>query len=139
MLKEFRKFILRGNVIDLAVAVVIGAAFTAVVTAVVRDFITPLLGAIQGKQDFSKYVFHFHHIAFPYGDFLNVLLTFLLTAAVVFFVVVQPVNKLTSLAQRSKTTPEPSTKKCPECLAEIPAKAKRCMYCTSKLPVAKKS
>jgi large conductance mechanosensitive channel len=131
MLKEFKKFILRGSVVDLAVAVVIGAAFTSVVTSIVRDFITPLLSSIQGKQDFSKYVFTFHNVAFPYGDFLNIALTFLLTAGVVFFLVVQPINKLTAINNRRKSTPEPTTHKCPECLSEIPLAAKRCMYCTS--------
>jgi large conductance mechanosensitive channel len=133
MLKEFKKFILRGNVVDLAVAVVIGAAFTAVVTAIVRDFITPLLGSIQGKQDFSKYTFVYHHVAFPYGDFLNIALSFLITAAVVFFFVVQPINKLTTINNRRKVTPEPTTYKCPFCLSEIPIAATRCMFCTSVL------
>jgi large conductance mechanosensitive channel len=133
MLKEFKKFILRGNVVDLAVAVVIGAAFTSVVTAIVRDFITPLLGSIQGKQDFSKYTFTFHHVSFAYGDFLNIALAFIITAAVVFFFVVQPINKLTTISKRGKTTPEPTTYKCPQCLAEIPIAATRCMFCTSVL------
>lgn len=133
MLKEFKKFILRGNVVDLAVAVVIGAAFTGVVTAVVRDFITPLLGSIQGKQDFAKYTFTFHHVSFPYGDFLNVLLAFLITAAVVFFFVVQPINKLTTISKRRKGTPEPTTYKCPYCLSEVPIAATRCSFCTSVL------
>lgn len=131
MFKEFKKFILRGNVVDLAVAVVIGAAFTGVVNAFVKDFLTPLISSIQGKQDFSKYIFHFHHIAFYYGDFLNVFLTFVLTASVVFFFVVQPVNHLSTLSRRRKKTPDPTTQKCPECLAEIPIDARRCMYCTT--------
>ena len=131
MLKEFKKFILRGNVVDLAVGVVIGAAFTSVVSAVTRDFLTPLIGSIQGKQDFAKNTFTFHHVMFAYGDFLNVLIVFILTAAVVFFAVVQPINHLTSLANRRKDTPEPTTRKCPECLSEVPKAAKRCMYCTA--------
>ncbi len=137
MLKEFKKFILRGNVVDLAVGVVIGAAFTAVVSAVVRDFLTPLLGTIQGKQDFAKNTFTFHHVSFAYGDFLNAIIVFVLTAAVVFFAVVQPINHLSSLANRRKRTPEPTTRKCPECLAEIPKDAKRCMFCTSAIKPVK--
>jgi large conductance mechanosensitive channel len=139
MLKEFKKFITRGNVVDLAVAVIVGAAFTAVITAVVRDFITPLLGSIQGKQDFSKYVFTFHNVAFPYGDFLNVLLGFLITAAVVFFLIVQPINKLITISARRRGTPDPTTRKCPECLSEIPIAATRCMYCTSVVTPVKKA
>jgi large conductance mechanosensitive channel len=133
MFNEFKKFILRGNVVDLAVAVVIGAAFTGVVQAFVRDFLTPLIAAIQGNHDFAKYAFSVHGSKLLYGDFLNALITFILDATVVFFLVVQPINKLTSIAQRKKTTAEPSTQKCPECLAEIPLNAKRCMYCTTKL------
>jgi large conductance mechanosensitive channel len=131
VLQEFKKFILRGNVVDLAVAVVIGAAFTVVVNAFVRDFLTPLLASLQGKTKFENYAFHIRHIAFPYGDFLNTALTFLLTAAVVFFLVVQPVNHMLELSRRKKQPEDPTTRKCPECLAEIPLQAKRCMYCTS--------
>ena len=137
MLREFKKFVLRGNVVDLAVAVVIGAAFTAVVTAFVNDFLTPLIASAQGKNEFSKYNFTFHHIAFPYGHFLGALITFVLTAAVVFFFVVQPLNRLSELAKRGKKTADPTTYKCPECLAEIPLQATRCMYCTSRLEPAK--
>jgi large conductance mechanosensitive channel len=137
MLTEFKKFILRGNVVDLAVGVVIGAAFTSVVNALVRDFLTPLIGSIQGKQDFAKNVFVFHHVSFAYGDFLNALLVFVLTASVVFFSVVQPINHLTSLANRRKQTPDPTTRKCPQCLSEIPTDAHRCMYCTSTVKPAK--
>ncbi len=131
MLKEFKKFILRGNVVDLAVGVVIGAAFTAVVSALVRDFLTPLIGAVQGKQDFAKNTFTLHHIQFAYGDFINAAIIFFLTAAVVFFAVVQPINKLTTLANRRKTVDEPTDRKCPECLSEIPKAAKRCKFCTA--------
>lgn len=137
MLKEFKKFILRGNVVDLAVAVVIGAAFTAVVTAFVKDFLTPLIATIQGNREFAKYAFHLHGVAFMYGDFLNTALTFILTAAVVFFGVVQPLNRLTELTRKKQPTPDPTTRKCPECLSEIPVKAKRCMFCTSKVQPAK--
>lgn len=139
MLKEFKKFILRGNVVDLAVAVVIGAAFTAVVTALVKDFLTPLIAAVQGNRQFDKYAFHLHGVAFNYGDFLNTALGFLLTAAVVFFLVVQPINHLTELKRKKEPTPDPTTRKCPECLGEIPVKATRCMYCTSKVTPLKES
>lgn len=133
MFKEFRKFILRGNVVDLAVAVVIGAAFGAVVTALVKDFFTPLIAAIGGQHDFSKLSFVLHGSTFSYGDFLNVLISFLSIAAVVFFFVVQPVNKLQELANRRKTPEEPSERKCPECLSSIPKAAKRCAFCTAKV------
>lgn len=131
MLKEFKKFILRGNVVDLAVAVVIGAAFTSIVSAFVQDFLTPLLASIQGDRAFSTYAFSLNGVAFPYGHFLNALITFLLTAAVVFFLVVQPLNHMTELARRRKKTPDPTTMNCPECLSEIPLLAKRCSFCTS--------
>jgi large conductance mechanosensitive channel len=133
MFKEFKKFILRGNVVDLAVAVVIGAAFSGLVTAFVKDFLNPMIGAVQGHSELARYSFSLHGIQFPYGDFLNTLLTFLLTAGVVFFVVVQPLNHLNELAKRSKKTQDPTTRKCPECLSEIPRKATRCMYCTAKV------
>ena len=131
MLQEFKKFILRGNVVDLAVAVVIGAAFTSVVTAFVKDFLTPLIASVQGEHEFASYAFTLNGIKFPYGDFLSTLITFALTAAVVFFLVVQPLNHLSEIAKRSQKTPDPTTHKCPECLAEIPIKARRCMFCTS--------
>jgi len=134
MLKDFKQFLLRGNVVDLAVAVVIGGAFTGIVTALVKDIITPLIAAIGGKPDFSQFHFTINHSVFTYGDFLNQVISFLIMAAVVFFLVVQPINHLVQLA-RTKNAPEadPTTRKCPECLAEIPAEAKRCMYCTSRV------
>lgn len=137
MLKEFRQFILRGNVIDLAVAVVIGAAFNSVVQALVKDFITPLIAAIYKQQQFSSSSFHFHGSTFLYGDFINTFISFLIIAAVVFFLVVQPINKLIALSKRNKTSEDPSTKKCPECYSEIPIKATRCAFCTTKLPATK--
>jgi large conductance mechanosensitive channel len=133
MLQEFKKFILRGNVVDLAVAVVIGAAFTSVVSAFVKDFLTPLIAAIQGNRQFEKYAFHIHGTAFSYGDFLNTLFTFILTASVVFFLVVQPINHLTELSRRKQPTGDPTTRKCPECISTVPAQATRCMFCTSSL------
>lgn len=133
-LAEFKKFILRGNVVDLAVAVVIGGAFNAIVQAIVKDFITPLIGLIGGKQDFSSGVLHFRGQQFLFGDFINNVISFLAISLVVFFFVVQPVNKLIAISNRNKKPADPTTKKCPECLAEIPKDATRCQFCTSKLP-----
>ncbi len=133
MLQEFKKFILRGNTIDLAVAVVVGAAFGAIVAALVRDIITPLISAIGGQPDFSKLKFTINGSQFLYGDFLNAVIAFVLIASVVFFFIVQPVNKLVARANRKKSTPDPTTKKCPECLSEVPEAASRCAFCTSKL------
>jgi len=133
MFKDFRKFVLRGNVVDLAVAVVIGASFNAIIQSLVKDFITPLIGIFYKKQQLQSAYFTIHHSKFIYGDFINSLVSFLIIATVVFFFVVQPVNKLISYSQRGK---EPGTRKCPECLSTIPAKATRCMYCTSKVTPA---
>jgi large conductance mechanosensitive channel len=133
MLKDFKQFILRGNVIDLAVAVIIGAAFNSVVQGVVKDFITPLIGAIYKQKQFETASFHFHGSAFMYGDFINTLVSFLIVASVVFFLVVQPINKLIAVSKRNKVPPEPGTKKCEFCLSEIDIKATRCAFCTSKL------
>lgn len=133
MLQEFKKFILRGNVVDLAVAVVIGVAFTSVVTAFVTDFLTPLIASVQGSHAFASYAFKLNGITFPYGHFLNAFISFLLTAAVVFFFVVQPLNRLNDIAKRAEKTTDPTTRKCPECLGEIPLKAARCMFCTSRI------
>jgi large conductance mechanosensitive channel len=133
MYQEFKKFILRGNVVDLAVAVAVGSAFTAVVTAFVKDFLTPLIASFQGTHKFAEASFHLGKAEFLYGDFLNTLITFLVTAAVVFFLVVQPINHLTELSRKKQPTPDPTTRKCPECLSEVPAMAKRCMFCTSPL------
>jgi large conductance mechanosensitive channel len=134
MLKEFKKFILRGNVVDLAVAVVIGAAFTSVVQALVRDFITPLIKGISNSETLvqGKWVVA-DRFVFDWGDFLNSLISFLIVAAVVFFVVVQPINKLVTYSNRNKDTDEPETRKCPHCLSEIPTAAKVCAHCTRKV------
>jgi large conductance mechanosensitive channel len=131
--KEFRAFILRGNLVDLAVAVVIGTAFTAVVTALVRDLITPLVAAIFGEPLFDTLSFSINGSRFAYGDFLNAALTFLIIAAVVFFLVVKPVNLLMG---RLRTEPdvESHTRGCPECLSQIPVAARRCAFCTSEVP-----
>jgi large conductance mechanosensitive channel len=133
MLKDFKKFILRGNAVDLAVAVVIGAAFSGIVNSFVKDLVTPLIAAIGGKPDFSNLYFTLNHSRFMYGDFLNAIISFLLIAGVIFFFVVQPLNKFVTLSSRNKTADEPTEKKCPECLSQIPKAAKRCAFCTAKL------
>jgi len=134
MLKGFRDFVLRGNVLDLAVAVVIGAAFGSIVTSLVKDLITPLIAAIVQKPDFSYLVFHLHGANITYGNFLNALISFLLIAASVYFFVVLPVNTL--LSRMKLIAPKPATKACPECLSDIPAAAKRCAHCGQPVPAA---
>ena len=133
MLSGFRQFILRGNVIDLAVAVVIGAAFGAVVAALVKDLLTPLIGALIGKPDFSALVFTVNGTPFLIGDFLNAVISFLLIAAAVYFAIVVPVNAINARRNRGEAPPDPTTKKCPQCLSEIPVAARRCAFCTSAL------
>ena len=133
MLKEFKQFIMKGNVVDLAVGVVVGVAFGAVVTGFVKDLITPLISAIGGKPNFSALSFTLNHSKFLYGDFINLFISFLVVAAVIFFFVVKPLNKLQNRALRTKTPESPAAKTCPECMSEIPKDAKRCMYCTSKV------
>ena len=130
MLSEFRAFVLRGNVVDLAVGVVIGAAFTSVVNALVKDLITPLIAAIGGSSDFGRLAFEVNGSRFAYGDFLNELITFLLVAAVVFFLVVKPMNTLLDRF-RPEPPPDAPTRDCPECLSAIPAAARRCAFCTA--------
>ena len=127
-MKGFRNFISRGNLIELAVAVVIGTAFTAVVAAIVADLITPLIAAIGGQPDFSKLTFTVHDSTFKYGAFINALLSFLIIAAVVYFLIVAPMAKITARFQREV---EVTTRDCPECLSTIPIAATRCMYCTT--------
>lgn len=143
MFKEFRKFILRGNVVDLAVAVVIGAAFNAVVQSIVKDFINPLITGFTGSTHALAGIYTFHirsHIfVFNWGDILNSVISFLAIAAVVFFFVVQPINKLQELANRRKTPDEPTVRKCPECLSKIPKAARRCAFCTAKIEPLVKS
>lgn len=139
MFNEFKKFVLRGNVVDLAVGVAIGSAFTGVVNALVKDFITPLVTLVYGGTKFSAASFHVGKSEFLYGDFINTVVSFLIVATVVFFLVVQPINKLTEIAQGGKTTAAPTTKKCPYCYSEIPAKATRCGHCTSQLKKPEKA
>lgn len=131
MLKGFKQFILRGNVIDLAVAVVMGAAFGAVVTAFVKDLLTPLIAAIFGKPDFSNLRATVNNSTFMYGDFINALIAFLLIAIAVYFFVVAPMNHLMARLRRGEKAPDPTTKKCAECMSEIPIAARRCAFCTS--------
>jgi large conductance mechanosensitive channel len=136
MLKGFRDFVLRGNVLDLAVAVVIGAAFGSIVTSLVKDLITPLIAAIVKKPDFSYLVLHLNSANITYGNFLNALISFLLIAASVYFFVVLPVNTLMTRMKLTATPPPPPpTKPCPECLSDIPAAAKRCSHCGQPVPV----
>jgi large conductance mechanosensitive channel len=135
ILKEFRAFILRGNLVDLAVAVVIGTAFTAVVAALVRDIITPLIAAIFGKPSFGGLAFTINGSRFAYGNFLNALLTFVIIAAVVFFLVVKPVNMFMA-RRRTEEAAESPTRDCPQCLSEIPLNARRCAFCTSEVAPA---
>jgi large conductance mechanosensitive channel len=131
---EFKQFVLRGNVIDLAVGIVIGAAFAAVVQAAVADLLTPLVAAIFGKPDFNQLTFEINNSVFKYGHFLNTLIAFLIIAWVVFFFVVKPINALMSRSQR-RESPDPSTRRCPECRSEIPIDARRCAFCTSEVIV----
>lgn len=130
MLKGFRDFILRGNVMDLAVAVIIGAAFGAIVTALVSDIVNPLIAAIVHKPDFSALVLDVNGGKIKYGDFLNALISFLLIAASVYFLFVLPVNSLMNRFRKPIPEAPPTTKACPECLSDIPVAAKRCSHCT---------
>jgi large conductance mechanosensitive channel len=127
----FRKFLFRGNLIDLAVAVIIGLAFNAVVQALIADIITPLLAAIGGKPNFSTLSFTINHSHFLYGSFINAVLSFVIIAAVIYFIVVGPVNRVTTLMARRQ---EATERDCPQCLQSIPVAAKRCMFCTSEVP-----
>jgi len=131
MLQEFKAFVFRGNIVDLAVAVVIGIAFGAVITALVADIITPLIAAIFGSHDFSALTFTINNSTFLYGAFINAVISFVLIAAAVFFVVVKPMNAID--ARRTKDEPAATTRDCPECLSEIPLAAKRCRFCTAEV------
>lgn len=133
-MRGFREFVLRGNVIDLAIAVVIGVAFGTVVAAFVKDLITPLIAAIGGKPDFASLTFTINNSRFLYGDFINAVISFLIIAAVIYYFVVLPMNRL--LAMRRKEPLDPLTRQCPECLSEIPVAARRCAFCTAVLASA---
>jgi large conductance mechanosensitive channel len=130
-MKGFKQFILRGNVLDLAVAVVMGAAFNSVVNALVKDLLTPFIGAVVGKPDFSGLALSIRGTRLPIGDFVNAVIAFMMMAMVVYFCVVLPVNSLIARLNRGDTPPDPTTKKCPECLSEVPIGARRCAFCTS--------
>jgi large conductance mechanosensitive channel len=129
----FKQFLLRGNVVDLAVGVVIGAAFTQIVTSFVKDLLTPLIGAVGGQPNFSGLKFTINKSEFLLGDFINAVISFAIVAAVVYFFVVLPMNKLTEKAKGKQEKVE-NSKTCPECQSEIPLNAKRCKYCTTALP-----
>jgi large conductance mechanosensitive channel len=134
MLDGFKKFILRGNVVDLAVGVVIGAAFGGVVTAFTKDLLTPLLAALVSKPDFNAVNFKIRDTVFPVGDFLNALVAFVLVAGAVYFFVILPLNALMARLNPHKDA-APTTKPCPECLSDIPIEAKRCAHCAQPVPV----
>ena len=136
MLRDFRDFVLRGNVVDLAVAVVIGAAFGAVVTSMVEDIITPIIAAVGGQPDFSALDFTINNSVFRYGEFLNAVFSFLVIALVIFFLVVKPMNELLERVRKPATAAEPTTRKCPECMSDIPVGARRCAFCTTVLEAA---
>ena len=131
MLKGFRQFVFRGNVIDLAVAVVIGGAFGAVIAALVKDLMTPLIAAIFGKPDFSAIAFTVNGSQFLIGEFINAVVSFLLVAAAMYFFVVVPMNAIIERSRRGGPPPDPTTKKCSECLSDIPIAARRCAFWTS--------
>ncbi len=133
MLKGFKEFVLRGNVLELAIAVVIGAAFTNVINALVKDLITPLIGAVAGKPDFSAWVVTVNGSPFLIGDFINAVIAFVLMAAAVYFFVVVPMNAWIERRRRGEAPADPTTKKCPECISEVPIAARRCAFCTSVL------
>ena len=130
-MKGFREFLMRGNVVDLAVGVVIGGAFGAVVTALVKSFIEPLIALIAGKPDFNGIGFDIAGTKFPVGLIITALVMFILTAAAIYFFVVLPVNALAARAKRGELPADPTTKKCPECLSEVPIAARKCSHCTS--------
>jgi large conductance mechanosensitive channel len=131
-MKGFRKFLTRGNIIDLAVAVVIGVAFNAIVQALVKDLITPLISALVGDRiDFSSLSFHLHNATFTYGAVINAAVSFLVISAVVYWLIVAPAAKVTALTNRNRVATD---RPCPECTSTIPVAAKRCMYCTSEVP-----
>ena len=130
MLSGFKQFVLRGNVVDLAVGVVIGAAFGGVITALTKDLLTPFIAAIVKAPDFSGLKFTVNGSTFLYGEFVNALISFLLIAAAVYFFVVTPINALIARTRKDPAPADPTTKKCPECLSEIPIDARRCSHCS---------
>lgn len=129
----FKDFILRGNVVDLAVGVVIGGAFGGVVTAFTKDLITPMIAALVGKPDFSAIIFELNGTKFPVGDFLNAVVAFLLVAAAIYYIIIVPMNAVNARVKKPEPPAPPATKTCPECISEVPVAAKRCAHCTSAL------
>jgi large conductance mechanosensitive channel len=132
MMKGFKQFLLRGNVVDMAVGIVVGAAFGAVVTGFVKDLLTPFIAAMVKQPDFSGLVFTINGSKFLYGEFINALVSFLIIAAAIYFFVVIPVNTLVARS-RKEPAADPTTRKCPECLSEIPINARRCAFCTTQI------
>jgi large conductance mechanosensitive channel len=128
----FRTFLLRGNLVDMAVGIVIGLAFSAVVTSFVKDLITPLIAALGGKPDFGQLSFTLNHTNFLYGDFINAVVSFAIVAAVLYFLIVSPQARLSARFQKP-SEPEPEIKDCPYCLSSIPAAGRRCAFCTADL------
>lgn len=131
MFQGFKKFILRGNVVDLAVGVVIGAAFNNIVSSFVKDLLTPFITLIGGNPDFSRLTFTIGKTAFKYGDFMDAIISFIINATIIYFFVVAPLNRLQAAMDKGK--PAPEKQKCPFCFSDIPLKATRCLYCTSHL------
>jgi large conductance mechanosensitive channel len=129
LLKEFKAFLVRGNIVDLAVAFVLGVAFSAVVAALVKDLVTPIIAAIIGKPDFSALFFTINGSQFLYGDFIDAVITFVSVAAAIFFFVVKPINAIAAARARGQGDPDPTTKQCTECLSDIPVAATRCAFC----------
>lgn len=135
-MEGFRKFLLRGNVVDLAIAVVIGGAFGTVVTALVKDIITPIFGAFGGLPDFANWIFTVNGSKFLIGDFINALISFVMISAVLYFLIVLPMNRLNELRKLAAAPAPATTKECPECLSKIPTNARRCAFCTAVLNTA---
>jgi len=133
LLKGFKDFVTRGNVVDMAVGIVIGASFGALVNALVKDLLMPIVAAIFKAPDFSTLSFTINGSVFMYGDFLNALVSFLILAAAIYFFVVVPINAMAAKVKKPETS-APATKKCPECLSDIPREAKRCAFCSSQQP-----
>lgn len=136
---EFRKFLMRGNVVDLAVGVVIGVAFAAVVTSLVEDVITPIIAAVIGQPDFSSLTITINDSEIFYGRFINAVLSFLIVAAAIFYLVVLPMNRMVTRFQRQPATPEATTRRCPHCWSEIAKQASRCPFCTAEVEPAEVS
>jgi large conductance mechanosensitive channel len=134
ILTEFRNFLLRGNIIDLAIAVVLGVAFGAVVTSLVDDILLPIIGIFGGSPDFSSNTFTINDSEFRWGNFVTQVISFILIAAAIFFVVVKPVNIMNARVARGEAPPDPATRACPQCLSMVPTEATRCMYCAQPLP-----